>query len=148
LAGLVHVAFDHGGGPRRVAAKEGGGETGEIGEVSSFESEFQGGEGGGVQGGVGESDKLGRGSGTDGGIGSGERRRRRGWRDWEIEMPQERGGSAVAGEDDIVVVGDSDGRGGEGDAASSITQLSHGDEGELLKGGDNVYVAGGEGKGR
>jgi|APLow6443716910_1056828.scaffolds.fasta_scaffold2177105_1 hypothetical protein len=63
-------------------------------------------------------------------------------------MPQECGGSAVAGEDDVVVEGDSDGRGGEGDEATSIAKLSHGDEGELLEGRDNVHVAGGEGKGR
>jgi hypothetical protein len=35
----------------------------------------------------------------------------------------------VASEDDVKVVGDSDGRGGEGDEASSIAKLSHGDEG-------------------
>jgi hypothetical protein len=130
--GLVHVAFNHSGGLRRVFSKEGRGEAGEIGEVSFVEREVQGGEGGGVQGGVGESDKLGGGSRTDGGVGSGKGRRRQGWRDWEIEMPQERGGSAVAGEDDVVIVGDSDGRSGESNEASSIAQLSHGDEGELL----------------
>jgi hypothetical protein len=74
---LVHVAFNHSGGLRRVFAKEGSGEAGEIGEVASFESKVQGGEGGGVEGGVGEGNKLGRGSGTNGGVGSGERRRRR-----------------------------------------------------------------------
>jgi hypothetical protein len=47
-------------------------------------------------------------------------------------MPQERGGSVVASEDEVVVVGDSDGRGGEGNEASSIAKLSHGDEEELL----------------
>jgi hypothetical protein len=72
------VAFNHSGGLlRRVFAKEGSREAKEIGEVSSVESEVQGGEGGGVEGRVGEGNKLGRGSGSDGGVGSGERRRQR-----------------------------------------------------------------------
>jgi hypothetical protein len=47
-------------------------------------------------------------------------------------MPQERGGSAVAGEDDVVIVGDSHGSGGEGDDATGIAELAHGYEGELV----------------
>jgi hypothetical protein len=48
-------------------------------------------------------------------------------------MPQEHGGSAVTGEEDVVIIGDSeDGRCCEGNNAAGIAKLSHGDEGKLL----------------
>jgi hypothetical protein len=48
-------------------------------------------------------------------------------------MPQEHGGSAaVAGEEDIVIIGDSDGRCCEGNNTAGVAKLPHGDEGKLL----------------
>jgi hypothetical protein len=96
---------------------------------------------------MGKGNKFGRGSRANGSMGSSGRGRERGRETGEIKVPQKSGRSAVASKNNVVIKGDGDSGGSEGNCTAGITELAHGYEGRGGKVGDNVDVACGKGKG-